>query len=75
MAPRVQFVLGGARSGKSAHAEALAQARKDGGDLVYIATAEIFDEEMQARIDLHKQRRGPESVSYTHLTLPTMDSV
>ena len=60
MAPRVQFVLGGARSGKSAHAEALAQARKDGGDLVYIATAEIFDEEMQARIDLHKQRRGPE---------------
>ena len=60
MAPRIRFVLGGARSGKSAHAEALAQAQKDRGDLVYIATAEIFDEEMEARIDLHRQRRGPE---------------
>lgn len=58
MAPRISFVLGGARSGKSAYAESLAL--KSGGDLVYIATAEIFDEEMEARIDLHRQRRGPE---------------
>lgn len=60
MAPRIQFVLGGARSGKSVHAEALAQAQKGDGGLVYIATAEIFDAEMEARIDLHRRRRGPE---------------
>ena len=62
---QIQFVLGGARSGKSAHAEALAhaRARKDDDDrhrLVYIATAEIFDAEMESRVDLHRQRRGPE---------------
>ena len=58
--PQIQFVLGGARSGKSAHAEMLARSHRKGGDLVYIATAEIFDSEMEARIDLHRQRRGPE---------------
>ncbi len=36
--------------------------RTASGQLVYLATAQIFDEEMQARIDLHKQRRGPEWV-------------
>ena len=64
MAARIQFVLGGTRSGKSAHAEALTQHPAAGPDddhtLVYIATAEIFDDEMAARIDLHRQRRGPE---------------
>ena len=57
------FVLGGARSGKSLHAETLAKTQHTAsGKLVYLATAQIFDEEMQARIDLHKQRRGPEWV-------------
>ena len=53
----IQFVLGGARSGKSAHAEGLAEAASDRP--VYIATAEIFDSEMQSRIALHQERRGP----------------
>jgi len=64
VAPQIQFVLGGARSGKSAHAEMLTQhpagRPADGHRLVYIATAEIFDDEMAARVDLHRQRRGPE---------------
>ncbi|MEX0502313.1 bifunctional adenosylcobinamide kinase/adenosylcobinamide-phosphate guanylyltransferase [Alphaproteobacteria bacterium LSUCC0719] len=64
MAPQIQFVLGGARSGKSAHAEMLTQQSAgrpaDSDRLVYIATAEIFDDEMAARVDLHRQRRGPE---------------
>lgn len=59
---KIQFVIGGARSGKSAMAEALATAvtRTADGKLVYVATAQIFDDEMQDRIDLHRQRRGPE---------------
>ena len=60
---KTSFVLGGARSGKSLHAETLAKTQyTPPGQLVYLATAQIFDEEMQARIDLHKQRRGPEWV-------------
>jgi len=57
---QVTFVLGGARSGKSAHAEALALKMADRARLVYVATAEIFDEEMESRIALHRERRGPE---------------
>jgi adenosylcobinamide kinase/adenosylcobinamide-phosphate guanylyltransferase len=60
---KTSFVLGGARSGKSLHAETLAKSQHTAsGQLVYLATAQIFDEEMQARMDLHKQRRGPEWV-------------
>ena len=58
----IQFILGGARSGKSAHAEQLAEAHASntGSQLVYMATAEIFDDEMESRIQLHRDRRGPE---------------
>ena len=58
----IQFILGGARSGKSAHAEQLAEAHatNTGSQLVYMATAEIFDDEMESRIQLHRDRRGPE---------------
>jgi adenosyl cobinamide kinase/adenosyl cobinamide phosphate guanylyltransferase len=53
----VTFVLGGARSGKSRHAEALVQAAP--GPWVYVATAQAFDAEMTARLAEHRARRPP----------------
>jgi adenosylcobinamide kinase / adenosylcobinamide-phosphate guanylyltransferase len=52
------LVLGGVRSGKSRHAEALARARK--GPITVIATGSAQDEEMAARIEAHRRNRPPE---------------
>ncbi|MBA3448424.1 MAG: bifunctional adenosylcobinamide kinase/adenosylcobinamide-phosphate guanylyltransferase [Pseudaminobacter sp.] len=49
------FLLGGARSGKSAHAEKLVTASP--APWTYIATAQAFDDEMVERIALHRARR------------------
>lgn len=51
------LVLGGARSGKSRHAQALVEAGP--GRLIYIATAQPLDDEMEARIARHREDRGP----------------
>ncbi len=52
---QITFVLGGARSGKSRHAEALVQAQP--GPWRYVATGQAFDDEMRARIAEHRARR------------------
>lgn len=50
------FILGGARSGKSRRAQALAEAASDAR--IYLATAEARDDEMSARILRHQQDRA-----------------
>jgi len=49
------LVLGGVRSGKSRHAEALLSALP--APWIYLATGRAWDEEMRARIDAHRTRR------------------
>ena len=52
---RLTLVLGGARSGKSRHAEGLIQGAPP--PWTYIATAQGFDDEMRDRIAEHRRRR------------------
>lgn len=59
MAREHVLVIGGARSGKSAFAQAAVETRatRDGLERVFIATAEAFDDEMGARIAAHVAAR------------------
>ena len=52
------LITGGQRSGKSSYAEKLVLSLSDFP--VYMATAHIWDDEFKARVDKHKERRGPQ---------------
>ena len=54
------LVLGGARSGKSACAEQLA---RQGGQTLFVATAEALDDDMKQRILKHRALRSPDWVT------------
>lgn len=56
VSPHVTLILGGARSGKSRHAEALIS--RHVAPWIYIATAQAFDNEMRIRVAEHQARRN-----------------
>jgi adenosylcobinamide kinase/adenosylcobinamide-phosphate guanylyltransferase len=56
MSKKTCFITGGARSGKSAFAERLANGFA--GQRAYIATAQALDAEMAAKIEKHRKDRG-----------------
>ncbi len=56
MPDRLTLLLGGARSGKSRHAEQLVTALPP--PWIYAATAQPLDAEMRARIAVHRARRA-----------------
>ena len=60
------LILGGARSGKSHYAEELARAADK--KRIYIATATVFDDEMEKRVTQHKKDR--ESYQWTTIEEP-----
>jgi len=53
---QITFVIGGCRSGKSAHAQALAEAIE--GKKLYLATCVPNDDEMAERVRLHREQRS-----------------
>ncbi len=54
----VAFVIGGCRSGKSAHALCLAETLSE-RNRVFIATCRPMDEEMRQRVAKHQKERDP----------------
>lgn len=55
MPKRLIFLLGGARSGKSHYAEEWAT--QHGQEVLFVATAQAFDDEMRGRIADHRAQR------------------
>lgn len=55
MLPKRTFILGGAASGKSAWAEGFVESH--GLPMTYLATGQIFDAEVAAKVERHRDRR------------------
>ena len=56
MYPDLTFVLGGAASGKSAFAEQIVVS--SGKSRIYLATSQVFDDEMRSKVQRHITQRG-----------------
>jgi adenosylcobinamide kinase / adenosylcobinamide-phosphate guanylyltransferase len=69
----VTLVLGGARSGKSRHAEGLISST--GLSKIYIATAEAYDDEMRMRIADHQSSRAGQGWQTIDAPLTLADAI
>lgn len=67
------LITGGARSGKSRHAQALAEARP--GQRLFIATSPVIDDEMRQRIDRHQADRQGQGWHTVEEELRPMDAL
>jgi len=70
---KLTLILGGARSGKSHYAEQLAD-QLGGDSVLYVATAQPFDDEMKARIAKHQAER-PQSWSTVEAPQQTSNAI
>jgi len=52
------YITGGARSGKSSYGQGLAESKS--ANPIYLATAHIWDEDFNKRVERHKADRGPQ---------------
>lgn len=58
----IYLITGGARSGKSRHAQELALSLSP--EPVYVATAKVWDQDFGERVERHKNDRGPEWTTF-----------
>ncbi|HKK82146.1 MAG TPA: bifunctional adenosylcobinamide kinase/adenosylcobinamide-phosphate guanylyltransferase [Prolixibacteraceae bacterium] len=56
MASHITFITGGQRSGKSSHAQKLAE--EQNLEPIYLATSRIWDENFRQRVEHHQNDRG-----------------
>jgi len=59
--PNLSLVLGGAASGKSTFAEGLVLKGSD--NPIYVATAQVFDDEMAQKVARHQRSRGTDWIT------------
>jgi len=69
-APSLTLLIGGVRAGKSARALSLATARHAHGTMLFVATAQAFDDEMRTRIEAHRRERRERSPGWETLESP-----
>ena len=60
---QITLIIGGAASGKSRYAENLLKNSKQ--EKLYLASANIYDKEMQVKVEKHRLRRGDDWTTIT----------
>jgi len=57
MSGGISLLIGGVRAGKSGRALSLAEHYRRDGNVLFVATAQAFDDEMRQRIEAHQRER------------------